>query len=857
MASIDTFLLPGAWRAADLWPQVARSTQDWLAQHQLPPRDAVLLLPFVGLLAPARTAFAALGGWQPRVETTLTLAAALGPPLAAEPGTCQGDNTHDRLTAGALLRRQTWGAAWEQLDTPGFARITALVVDAGQALREGAAARAPENRVAYWAEARAAAPLATGPAATEALLLRAALEWAAAASTLPSDRLFEARPAAWITVQIGGPDALPEALLGHAGIPSLRLVADPPADEPWPPPQACAEVERVLCDDFEAEAQAAAAEVIGALNAGRTPVALVALDRSSLRRIRALLERACVPVIDETGWLLATTRAAAAVVALLRAAMPDAGRDAGLDWLKTWPLAPAAALDALEAEWRGRRHVTAREAGQRLWAEAQAHLEPLRKPTRQPLSAWLDTVREMLAREGSFDRLGADSAGAQVLAALGLKATLPWRAAAAELRLDLYGFVAWVEATLEATPYLPPPDPGAQVVLMPLARAFGRPFGQVVVPGADALHLGAIETPPSLIPHALAAALGLDDAERRRARQRLALSQLLRARHVTLLRRRRDDDEPLADSPDVEWLCLARARAGAPPWPARLWQAPVQAVPATPVARPQPTAPQDLPTEMSATQVQALRDCPYRFFARSVLRLSEDDELDVALAKRDFGTWLHAVLHHFHSQRDFAAPPLTQLQAAADFVMHEQGLDAGELLPFRASFEHVAPAYLQWLARREAQGWFWSDGESDYRSTPPELHGLTLRGRIDRLDHGPDGRRQLIDYKTGAATALRQKAKQPLDDVQLTFYGALLQADADFAAAYLALDGADAPLEIPQADVQAAAEELLQGLGDEWQRLQEGAALPALGESPTCDHCEARGLCRRDHWPAAGPEEQP
>ena len=631
------------------------------------------------------------------------------------------------------------------------------------------------------------------------------------------------------------------------------MLADPPADEPWPPPQACAELERVLCDDFEAQAQAAAAEVISALNAGRAPVALVALDRGSLRRIRALLERAAVPMIDETGWLLATTRAAAAVVALLRAALPDASRDAWLDWLKTWPLAPAAALDALEAEWRGRRHIPLREAGYRLWAEAQAHLEPLSKPTRQPLSAWLDSLQELLARDGSYDRLGADPAGAQVLGALGLKAAplaRSWQAAAAELRMDLPGFVAWVETTLEATPYLPLPDPGAQVVLMPLARAFGRPFGQVVVPGADALHLGAIETPPSLIPRALAAALGLDDAVQRRTRQRLALSQLLRAQHVTLLRRRRDDDEALADSPDVEWLCLARARAGAQPWPLRLWQAPLLAVPLAPVAVPQPQAPDRLPSELSATQLQALRDCPYRFFARCVLRLNDDDELDVALAKRDFGNWLHAVLHRFHSQRDFATPPLAQLQTAADLVMQEQGLDAGELLPFRASFEHVAPAYLQWLALREAEGWFWSDGESDYRSTPTELHGLTLRGRIDRLDHGPEGQRQLIDYKTGSATALKQKVKQPLDDVQLTFYAALLQADADFGAAYLALDGADAPVEILQADVQAAAQAMLLGLGDEWLRLQEGARLPALGESPTCDHCEARGLCRRDHWAA-------
>ena len=30
--------------------------------------------------------------------------------------------------------------------------------------------------------------------------------------------------------------------------------------------------------------------------------------------------------------------------------------------------------------------------------------------------------------------------------------------------------------------------------------------------------------------------------------------------------------------------------------------------------------------------------------------------------------------------------------------------------------------------------------------------------------------------------------------------------------------------------------------------MRDGAALPALGEGPVCDFCEARGLCRRDHW---------
>lgn len=848
MAPTDTIPLPENWRNTELWPQVARQVQGWLRARALPARDAVLLLPFAALLAPARAAMAAAGGWQPRVETALTLSAALGPPSFPEPGACQGDVTHDRLAAAALLRQQPWGAEWARRDGAGFARITALLVEAAQALRETAHALAPQARAAAWAAARAAAAVAVGPAATETALLRVAIEWAAASPAADTDRLFALRPSAWIALQIGGADPLCEALLESADTPALRLLADGPPHAPWGDVHQSAEVERLLCDDFETEAQAAAATVIEALNAGRTPVALVALDRECVRRVRALLSRAGVPVVDETGWRLSTTRAATGVVALLRAALPDAGPDARLEWLKTWPPAPPRALDALEALWRQRRKRVDVQAAERLWAEAQSHLQPLTGAGARSLAAWLDLLQELLARDGSLERLAADAAGTQVLAALGWSGASAWRSVAAGVPADLAGFIAWVEATLEAAPYLPPPDAAAPVTLTPLSRACGRPFAQVVMPGADHLHLGAVSQPPSLLTPAVAAAMGLDDAAARRHRQRLALAHLLRGERLTLLRRRRDDDEALAESPDVEWLLHTRARAAVPPWTMRLWQPPTIAVPRTPLGRPLPTAATALPAQLSASQLEALRQCPYRFYVRAVLRLDEAEELDAALAKRDYGNWLHAVLHAFHSQRDAAQGDAAQLQAAADAVTRALAMDAGELLPYRASFEHFAPAYLRWLQQREASGWHWHSGETDQQLASPLLPGLQLRGRIDRLDHGPAQAQQVLDYKTGSADALAKKVRQPLEDTQLAFYAALLGGAETLGAAYLALDDADAPREIAHPAVHATAALLLQHVGGEWQRLQQGAALPALGEGKVCDTCEARGLCRRDHW---------
>ena len=48
--------------------------------------------------------------------------------------------------------------------------------------------------------------------------------------------------------------------------------------------------------------------------------------------------------------------------------------------------------------------------------------------------------------------------------------------------------------------------------------------------------------------------------------------------------------------------------------------------------------------------------------------------------------------------------------------------------------------------------------------------------------------------------------------------------------------------------VQDSANVLVREIAAERARIEAGAALPALGEGPVCDTCEARGLCRRDHW---------
>jgi ATP-dependent helicase/nuclease subunit B len=185
-----------------------------------------------------------------------------------------------------------------------------------------------------------------------------------------------------------------------------------------------------------------------------------------------------------------------------------------------------------------------------------------------------------------------------------------------------------------------------------------------------------------------------------------------------------------------------------------------------------------------------------------------------------------------------------------------QGIDADRFLPYEASFERFAPHYAQWVHERDAAGAVWLEGESDRKVAPAELEGVVLQGRIDRIDRvaGEQGRaRQLIDYKTASLQSLRNRVREPLEDTQLAFYAALEAlreegTDEPLEAVYLALDDSQGIKEVPHPEVARSAGVLLQNLADELRQLRAGAPLPALGEGMVCEHCEARGLCRRDHW---------
>jgi ATP-dependent helicase/nuclease subunit B len=866
---------------AGVWERIVRCASDWAQAEGVSLRDAVVLLPFAQLLPHARRAFAAAGGWPPRIETTRTLAASLGPPSPAAPSAPSLDAAIDALHVRQMLAAEPWGEQWQRRDPLGFARAAARLVATAHAIVAALSRVHPQARDAWWAAARDALRPAAGPGARETSLARLALEWAALAPPAPTDRLFGRVPSAWIAVEAGGADPFIATLFGAARVPCLVVDADASVDHPFAAVHNRAAPSLAVCDSFEEEAEAAAAQVLEHLRLGERPVVLIAQDRLLVRRVRALLERAATVLLDETGWTLSTTRAAAQLMSLLLVARGGATADQLFDWLKggtRWQREAPAAVAAIEAASRKhgawRMHaIAALRLGDAAAAgvrdEVLAVLEPLRARAPQPLGDWLQSVARALDRAGVLASLRADAAGATVLAVTGIDGGAAdsslGRLAADADPISLSEFTQWVDEALEGATFRPQADvddrgatglEGIDVVITPLARAMLRPFAAAVLPGADDARLGRFAADDSLLLRSTRDLLGIARPEARVDAELLAFAQLLALPQVTLLHRRADGTEPLAPSPFVERLALALAESNDRLCP---WRDPslLRRLAAAPTRRAAASAPSRVPLRLSATSFEDLRACPYRFFARRMLGLAEDEELDGDLGKRDYGAWLHRVLHEFHERRQAQSAGLADdaaaLRAAAAAVLAADGFDAAEFLPWSASFEAFVPRYASWLRRREARGARWTRGEAEFSVRLPDLEGTELHGRLDRIDKVIEAGTEtleLIDYKTGSESRLIEQVREPLEDTQLAFYASLVgAADArPLKATYLALEARPELAEIEHKDVAASAAALVAGIAIDLRRLRGGAGLMPLGEGEACRYCEARGLCRRDHW---------
>ena len=530
--------------------------------------------------------------------------------------------------------------------------------------------------------------------------------------------------------------------------------------------------------------------------------------------------------------------------------------------------------------------------------QAAALLEQSRKKT---LAEWLDSLRESLKVLGIDDGLQKDDAGVQLLHALEI-----WRQ---ELAGDAgrYRFAEWRRWLAQQLDTLTYRDSGidSPVRFTHLAATRWRSFDAVLLLGCDADHLPSVADGGRWFNDAVRGSLNLPTRSTHAARQRDDLLALLALNDCVLVTWQKEQGgEARLLSPFLQMLRLEQesrvASTDCTPRPPGeggrgrgseherahgddLTGKPVSPTPTIPqrereqpsrcaslaleerelqaylaaeeahhVELPQAVQPapevagQAVPASVSISAYNSLVACPYQFYARHLLHLNELDEVPEAIEKRDYGERVHDILRRFHERYpQVSGHAAAQMDAALRQISAEVFADllAQDFAAraWLARWCQSLPAYLEWQAENEAQGWRYAGAESEFDL---QLEGVRLRGRIDRLDVRADERR-VLDYKTQSEQVLRNKLREPGEDVQLACYAYAHEA-AD--AAFVSIENEKVKLVEPRHDVpqlaRLNAERLVRVMGE----IRNGAGLPANGIGAVCMHCEMRGVCRKGEW---------
>ena len=650
--------------------------------------------------------------------------------------------------------------------------------------------------------------------------------------------------------------------------------------------------------DVEDEAGAALATLRQWLVEGKRNIAVVALDRQAARRLRALAEREQILMSDEIGWPYSTTVSATAVMRWLEARRDGFYHGTLIDLLKSpfifadldeslgrarikaavlaieYAIRRAGVVNGLLRVREALRQVRADAIDEALRADGIALLDRVIEAdrsfttARRNASDWVSALQLSMVTLGLQAGLSRDAAGSGLLVHF---AQAQRDVAASRVNLSMGEFTDWLRAQMEAARFRDQ-SIDSPIVVTSLEATRYRQFEAVLLIGAAAANLPGKPAASGIFNQLVRRTLGLGTFGDDLQTITHDLFGLLARSQATWVSWQGNANsgarDPQSPSPWIAALLLEGKRRSTKsllvpnvemasahePVSTRLSKAPA--------SRPAPAlASGQVPLKISASGYQSLIDCPYQFFSRAVLRLRQQDDVQEEMEKRDFGEFVHDILNRFHRRY----PQISGVDAAeirAAMIDETAAVFAAALAQnftaraWRLQWESAIDSYLGWQLAREADGWRWQSGElaSGFGIELDDGGALRIEGRIDRLDQrtgAASAESAVVDYKARSVTQLRDKLKNPGEDVQLPVYIALAEAAHPertvSEAAYLSIMRNEVEL-APYPDAAAAGQAHIIRLQQLFEQMHAQAPLPAQGIDSICSYCEARGMCRRDYW---------
>ena len=521
--------------------------------------------------------------------------------------------------------------------------------------------------------------------------------------------------------------------------------------------------------DPAAEAQAIALALRQALETPAKTAALVTPDRQLAGRVSALLARWGIEADDSAGKPLSQTPAGTLLLAIAAAAAEELTPVALLALLKH-PLAGGEGNDrlawldavrALDLELRGPRP-PAGLAGLDSWFAEKGGADAWRRVRERV--AGIDRLLTAPIPLSSFaERMGQ---AAQVLAG-----DAAWRGPAGRLAAELVAELQVSEAAIaltvaaqDAVPLLrqlldgqavrPPYGGHPRIFIWGLLEARLQRADLLILGGLNESVWPALPAPDPWLPPKVRATLGLPTLEFRIGLAAHDFASALGAPEVLITRARRDNRSPTVAS---RFLLRLNAITGGLPRDhvlERLTRALDDPGRPQPVAQPAPSPPaEQRPKDIWVTGVDRLKADPFAFYAHSILRLRELDDVDADHTARWKGSAVHAVFEQWLKD-DQCEPDKLRPRAEAllaDEAIHPMlralwGPRLMEAIDSLADLERENRAGGRRPVAAEATG-------------KAQIAGITVQGRADRIDRLADGALAIIDYKTGAPPSYKAVEK--------------------------------------------------------------------------------------------------
>ena len=177
---------------------------------------------------------------------------------------------------------------------------------------------------------------------------------------------------------------------------------------------------------------------------------------------------------------------------------------------------------------------------------------------------------------------------------------------------------------------------------------------------------------------------------------------------------------------------------------------------------------------ISVTDIDRYRSCPRRFYIEKILGFEPPEILEFEMDALALGILSHEVMERlitkpFENIDNFNS----NASEALDEVLPKKPLDPYLKGQFREAFMEIVPEIYRLEESIKAEGFAFHKAE--YKLEGELFKGVTLRGKVDRVDLTPGGAAEVIDYKSGSPQFTSSKVLKKGAMLQLFLYAALLK----------------------------------------------------------------------------------